>query len=335
MLFSYIHPDIVNHILTLYLCYEDITELFLYCDQRRFQIINKEGLECDYKLCEKENCKQKNVEYWYFDKELIYTCIRHSNIPTLEVRCDCMGLRHGFNLHDNGTDRILECYKHGLKHGWSLCYHKGVLQEKCTYHFNKLNGQYQSYYSNGKLDVLCNYNMGLLEGEYTKYSPSGNVIESAYYVDGKKDGIYKTCNYQTEKLLSVELYMLGSKEGTHYVFYEDGHTIKKLTSWKENVKDGVCKEFYSDGSVMEEYTYKLDELHGLSRIYDMNGKCVLKRNYLNNNLHGKHICVSSNGGKTITEYKNGKAHGSNKIYNASGKLILHRIYIDGIFICDN
>lgn len=73
------------------------------------------------------------------------------------------------------------------------------------------------------------------------------------------------------------------------------------------IKDGVDRQYYSDGKLYDETSCRGGQIHGLSRQYTKDGKLWSERNF-----------------------KIGKLDGASHQYDKSGKLVLTVNYADGI-----
>jgi len=95
---------------------------------------------------------------------------------------------------------------------------------------------------------------------------------------------------------------------------------------------GIEEFYYPNNKIKQQMkTYKNGKLHGLEKIWHIDGKLWVQYNYKNGKLHG--LCESwdRNGVLRYKEnYKNGKKDGLCEIYDEYNKLKRRETYKDGI-----
>ena len=122
------------------------------------------------------------------------------------------------------------------------------------------------------------------EGHFYKWSSNGQLIESFFYVNGKKDGIqrewsFKGDSWSQEIVLDYEL------------------------NYKDGKLDGICTNYWNNGQQMDSGRYELGLQVGLWKHWYENGELRKKYNYKDGKLDG--ICISYH-------YKNGQQYDSGR-----------------------
>lgn len=128
---------------------------------------------------------------------------------------------------------------------------------------------------------------------------------SEYILAEFKDGMYNG-NYQhfkSNKLHEAGTYREGRKEGVYREYYSDGVVVKKETPYTGGKLNGVVKTYYTDGNVESEKGYAMSVEEGVERRYDYSsGEMITDRNYKAGKLDGaQRARISSNVGE-YTEY---------------------------------
>jgi antitoxin component YwqK of YwqJK toxin-antitoxin module len=142
-------------------------------------------------------------------------------------------------------------YLYGKKNGWYYKYKKeptrGVyIWSKELFAADRKEGTAFMYYPEGKIQQTFTYNGGKKEGLSKEYDKDGNVIT--------------LLEYNNDFLVSRERINRSDKNG---------------------LKQGDWKEFYPNGGIKTERTFKDDLIHGYYKEYDTRGKLVITMLYEN------------------------------------------------------
>ena len=202
-------------------------------------------------------------------------------------------------------------YLNGKKSGYYFKYtsiqnknepRKNVVISKELYINDLKEGNSYYYYTSGKIKEITKYSKGKIVDESREYDENGNIITIYYYKNGTLKNIEKINRNDAS----------GKKTGT----------------WKE---------FYSDGRVKEERSYKAGVLEGISKMYDESGMLKSSVNYVGGNLDLKYS--EENDSIEIKEetypdgklkksgpYKNTTPIGLHKLFNQDGKLYYAIVY---------
>lgn len=195
-------------------------------------------------------------------------------------------------------------------------YDNGALSSEGNMKDGKPDGYWKNYYKNGKLKIEGNRKNFQLDSLWKFYSENGRITKTINYKDGKKDGF--VCTYDTaEKLITKEIYVNDIKQGVAKSFYISGKT-KQITPYingkpdgtsyelsedslvvaiykykngilqnverinrkdQEGKKQGIWKEFYTDGNVKKEQRFNDDSLDGYVKQYDEKGSLLKTEKY--------------------------------------------------------
>jgi uncharacterized protein len=139
----------------------------------------------------------------------------------------------------------------GKKNGYYLRYKKDAanglyIWSKELFAGDKKEGKEFIYFPDGKIQQIIGYTSGKKEGLSKEFSKDGNVIT--------------LLEYNNDYLVSRE--KINRKDG-------------------QGLKQGEWKEFYPNGGIKSEKTFKDDLIHGYYKEYDTKGKLVLTMLYDN------------------------------------------------------
>jgi antitoxin component YwqK of YwqJK toxin-antitoxin module len=244
------------------------------------------------------------------------------------------------SFYENGTRNEIINYKilnnYVYKHGPCVKYTNcNVIQIRCNYYYNKLNGLYESFYTNGAKHEIINYSIlgdnVYKHGLYERYESCKFIQLRCNYYYNKLNGLYESfypngsknevINY---KLLSDNVYKHGP-----YEKYTGNNIIQLRCNYYYNKLNGLYESFHSTGSKHEVINYKLlsDNVykHGPYEKYIGNNIIQLRCNYYYNKLNGLYESFHSTGSKhEVINYKllsdNVYKHGPYEKYNNHNKL---------------
>lgn len=137
---------------------------------------------------------------------------------------------------------------------------------------------------------------------------------SEYIVADFKDGMYNGNfqHFKSTKLKEEGIYKEGRKDGIYKEYYSDGVKVKKETPYKDGKLNGVVTSYYTNGKPEKEKGYTMSVEDGIERSYDYETDNVSERNYKDGRQHGNQIIYySSNIGDFVerSTYDNGKRVG--------------------------
>ena len=188
-----------------------------------------------------------------------------------------------------------------------------------TYEGGVKHGECKKYHFNGKLSETGNYFLGEKHGVWKVFDDNGSLSEEATYNHGDLNG--KVEYFVNGKRSKVENYKNGKQQGIETVYYEDGKTVKKEFSYRNDKPHGTYKFYAPNGKLQFVRYYHNDELLGYS-YNDENG--VLKPMIPLQNQSGKIQAYFENGKPSADiQMKHGEFIGDYKKYHDNGEL--HRL----------
>lgn len=119
-----------------------------------------------------------------------------------------------------------------------------------------------SQYPNGQLKNEITYENGKKNGaSKTRFETDGRLETEGTFKDGKENGIFKAY-YASGKLQSEETFVDGKKNGLCKTYYETNGPLKNVAAFANS----------KIGQPESEATYKDDNLDGVFKLWDENGK---------------------------------------------------------------
>lgn len=208
---------------------------------------------------------------------------------------------------------------------WIFYDQAGDTTEKINYLFGKKNGYYFKYRKD-PLQGLYLWSKELFAGDRKEgtafiYFPDGNIQQTFTYNEGKKEGLSK--EYDKNGIVI-----------TLFEYNNDFMISRERINRKDNkgTKQGEWKEFYPNGGIWKEMTYKDDMLHGYYKEYDNRGILVLTMLYDNGSIVKSRVEDEPDieivnkydqGGRLIYSgpYRNQVPVGIHREYGTDGKVI--------------
>jgi antitoxin component YwqK of YwqJK toxin-antitoxin module len=189
-----------------------------------------------------------------------------------------------------------------------------------------MQGNWKEFYEEGNIKWEGEYKNDLKHGYFKEYSKEGNLITTQKYVDG---------------ILQEEVAEL-AKLDIKTEYYPNGKP-KIVASYKNNVPEGVRREYSVDGEIVAGYIFRSGTLigegiineagikHGLWKEYFPNGTLKEEGIYDKGNRTGEWRFYHPNGQlEQIGSYnKEGKEDGIWTWYYATGSLLREDNYFNG------
>jgi len=165
----------------------------------------------------------------------------------------------------------------GLKQGrWVSRYPSGTLRYEGSFVNDKPVGEWKRYHENGKIKALLSYR-----------AKSDRLFASLFDTDGKlyAKGVFEgtirdsTWNfYSGEKIVQIENYLLGKKEGKSTGFDQYGKVLWER-EWKKDQLDGKSIEYYPTGLKRNEISFVEGIKNGVAQFYDQDGNLSMQGFY--------------------------------------------------------
>jgi antitoxin component YwqK of YwqJK toxin-antitoxin module len=226
-------------------------------------------------------------------------------------------------------------FKNGVLDGISSIWgNKGNQKFQGSYKNGIQEGLTKEWYPDGKLRLECNYINGGLEGLIKEWHINGNQKFEGSYKNEKKEGLHIYWNengdwtsiknydvkgsetYLKKEDLSQEIRdMLPIKIKQRRTNY-NGEVLYKNTSI---LFSGVYQEYYSNGKLESEYSYKNGKKEGLTKEWNLIGELKFEGSYKNGEKEGLIKEWHINGNQMFEgSYKNGKKEGLHIYWNENG-----------------
>lgn len=222
--------------------------------------------------------------------------------------------------HPNGQLKKKGEYSAGLKTGeWKIYYPTGQLKSEETFENGIKEGVYHQYYKNGNLEIELTYSSGKKHGLGKYYNSMGDLqqvrtyehgIWTSYSYTGKDGNLVPAIPVEKETIQCISYFSNGNKskefgmvngnfEGVYLDYYSNGQ-IQSQTTFKANMIVDTIKSYYENGTIESEIPYVDYEKQGIAKYYDTTGVLTRSEMYLMDSLHGKSI-IYQNGKPTKTQ----------------------------------
>ena len=160
---------------------------------------------------------------------------------------------------------------------WVFFDQAGDTTEKINYLFGNRNG-YSYKYKKEPAEGLYIYSKELYAGDKKEgtayfYFPDKTVRQTLLYSDGKKEGLSKEYDKNGNVITILEY---------NNDFLISRERINRTDT--KGLKQGEWKDFYPNGRIKTEKTFKDDQLHGYYKEYDNRGNLVLTMLYENGSI---------------------------------------------------
>ena len=168
------------------------------------------------------------------------------------------------------------------------------------------------------------------DGIYKEFFNTGYLYKIGNYVNGQKNGIWKTYfEGPGEKLSNKEQYENGILDGIYERWMPNGSILYK-TEIKDGDYHGLFEEFYENGNVRNCGIFIKGERDGLWKEYYNDGTIHKKINYENGDYNGLYIRYYTDGDISEKgEYKDGQKNGVWEKWDYSGRIESRYKYKNG------
>ena len=157
----------------------------------------------------------------------------------------------------------------GMKEGkWVSRYPDGTLKYEGTFLNNKPVGDWKRYHESGKVKALMSYRPGSEKVFASLFDDEGKLYAKGVFEGTLRDSTWNF--YSGVQLVQTENYNHGKKEGMATGFNEEGKVIWEKI-WKNDLLDGLVKEYYPNGMKRSEITYLKGKRSGPAIFYRENG----------------------------------------------------------------
>jgi antitoxin component YwqK of YwqJK toxin-antitoxin module len=204
--------------------------------------------------------------------------------------------------------------KNGLKQGyWKKSFPNGKLMYKGFFKDGKPAGEMKRYYESGELKAVMQYNENDQKVFAKIFYDTGEIASEGFYVNEKKDSIWKYYSYYTNTLTASETYKMGVKNGAEKHYYENQKVSEEI-QWKNGVKEGEWNQYFDNGKPKLKTINTQNKMNGVYVVYYPSGDIYILGGYLDDKRQGKWVFYDENKQiKSEIVYNNGKADNEEEI----------------------
>lgn len=216
-----------------------------------------------------------------------------------------------WKFYDQLGDLYLEInYLNGKKQGFRVNYKDNYLKSKEWFNADIRDSVSIYFYPSGEVKKEIYYVNGEEEGKAFEYAKDGTIVNLMLYrsgvlvreqainrVDnqGRKQGLYKSF-HDNGNLATEGSYLNDLKDGYFKWYYEDG-TLKKTEKYEmgvlieapETAKIRFKQQFYPNGEVKAEGTYRKGVKDGIHRTFDENGEVISSAIYADGKVRAEGV----------------------------------------------
>lgn len=165
----------------------------------------------------------------------------------------------------------------------------------------------------------------LENGVFKHWGDDGKLCEISHYKNNKLDGLLTEFYASTGNKMRENNYIDGKLNGLCRNWFEDG-TLNIEAFYKDDKLHGIHKEFHKNGKLFIEKNYANNMHDGLFREFD-DGQLLYEKNFINNELDGVYKKWHDNTQLYIeSNYKCNKLNGLFREWDKNGKLNYETIY---------
>lgn len=211
-------------------------------------------------------------------------------------------------LAQNNADTLNQLDAKGLKHGYWKKMVKDTLKYEGRFNHGIPTGTFlYYYYPENTVKTRMEYSSNGTVAKSISFFPNNEKLAEGLYINKQKDGVW--------------------------LFYDGyGHVISR-DSFKNGLKQGICKAFYQDGKILEYSEYNNGKRNGKWIVYYPDSVPRYSVNVVNDVLEGMAVYYYPNGMTyEIGKYKSGMRDGEWKMFDDAGKPILNALYENGRFV---
>jgi len=285
-------------------------------------------------------------------KKVIYFLFFYFSVNILLAQSDSLNTKLVYNkfTYVNGKIASEGYLKNDKPTGfWKSYYQTGVLKSEGKWKNNKLDSIWIFYNQLGDTIEKINYFLGKKNGYHYSYFKNrkfkNKIFSKELYLNGKKND-KSVFYYSNGSIKNVIPYENNKKQGIGYEYSIDKNIItifryrgneliesESINRYNnESQKNGVWKEFYSNGILKDEKNYLNGKLDGYLKLYNDSGKLIevlkykngevdLQSNDFDSEIEIKEEYDISNNLIFRGSLKNNKKIGIQRYFNTKGKVI--------------
>ena len=197
---------------------------------------------------------------------------------------------NGYNIFyfENGKISSEGKFKNGLPEGlWKSYYPNGGIRSKGYKLAGESDSLWKFYDESGLITKTFIYANNMKNGCAIVYDSLGNVAQEIYYVDDKREG-ESNWFFEDGSLKKTQTFVEDEEDGLGYEYNKDGIVVveeeynngylRKKNRFNqlddEGNKTGIWREYFPNGNVKNEISYKGGLQDGISKEFDKEGKLL-------------------------------------------------------------
>jgi len=183
----------------------------------------------------------------------------------------------------------------GRKQGhWKAYDVNGILKFEGEFVDSKPVGTFKYYYADGKVKAVSEmYEQGT-RSRTQVFHNNGRLMAKGNYLNKKKDSAWVYYSDYDGVLLSSEFYQGGLLEGIVINYFPQGGVAEEIL-YKDGLKNGEWKRYFTDGKLKLKAKYIDDKLEGLMLVYHQKGFPEVSGMYKNNFKDGMWMYFNEQG----------------------------------------
>lgn len=219
----------------------------------------------------------------------------------------------------------------GRKQGKWIKYYEGTNNKRYVGQFvdDIPTGKFTYYYDTGEPSAVSVFSENGIVTRTKTYHKNGNLMATGKYINHEKDSVWWYFNDRKE-VLSRENYIKGKLDGEVVIYYptdpsKDKLKIYEITTYKDGVKNGEWKQYFSNGKLKAKGVNKDGYYDGKVYWYFQSGKLEIEAFYKHTVANGFWIYFDEEGNvKQKVYYLNGKVLEGEKLEQHLEKLRLEK-----------
>lgn len=231
--------------------------------------------------------------------------------------------------HPNGKKSVVTHWDLGVHVGTdSTWYPTGTLRSIEQYANDQTNGLYRLYDRNGTMVIERQRLNGEEHGVTRAWTPEGDLQLFRYY---DHDVLVAYASPKADHTAGDSIPLPLGKQDMMPKF-PNGHAAREMHMRNGEI-DGIYKEFYAGGGLLEQTPYSTGTINGTSVEYYPDGKLKESTEYVDGLANGPYVLNGPNG-KPLEEgtYVYGELDGDYKVYTSNGTLQATYVYRSGNII---
>lgn len=227
---------------------------------------------------------------------------------------------------DNGIIKAEGKYVNEKRDSLWRFYKGGQLSRVDEYVDGELNGKSISYFDNGRPAVIGFYSDGVQDSIQLDFSKNGKLIEETSYKNNKKNGPF-TSYYINGKKELEGVYFNDEFDDTLKSYNDDG-SLRMVVEFENGLEvskryvNSVNDVYYDDGVMQSTETYKNGVKEGLVKEWYSNYEWIMEEGFdKQTNRNEVYKTLKNYTVKMEGNYRQGKKDGVFNYYNEDGNLI--------------